>query len=114
MSGDLVPFVLKCVTGRGASPIATTFPEVQAQWACESKPSADNIIVSGHRFAEILVFLKQAFGEPDRCLDSQPNAAAGDFERHQAIYGVNRIGVGLILAGDSKDTLICIIGTRKT
>jgi hypothetical protein len=113
MSGDLVPFVLKCVTARGASPITNGLPELQAQWICQSEPTGDTVIISGSRFDEVQAFLKTAFGEPDRSLGSSPVSSAGGFERRQAIYSVNRIGVGLILAGDSKNTMICIIGAPK-
>jgi hypothetical protein len=113
MTGDLVPFVLKCVTARGASPITNGLPELQAQWVCQSEPTADVVIISGSRFDEVQAFLKRAFGEPDRSLVSPSDPSAGGRDLRKALYGVNRIGVGLILADDSKNTMICIIGDHK-
>jgi len=112
MTGDLVPFVLKCVTARGASPITNGLPELQAHWVFQSESWRDVIIISGSRFDEVQAFFKQAFGEPDRSLVSPLGASAGGGELRKALYGVNRIGVGLILADDSKNTMICILAPK--
>ena len=113
MSGDLVPFVLKCAATRGASPTTNSVVTLQAEWTHQGSPLEDIIAVSGDHFDEVQAFLKQAFGEPDRALGSIPVSSVGGSSTRQGVYSGRQIGVGLNFSGDSKNTVICIIGAPK-
>ena len=110
-SGDLVPLVVQCIANRGGRLPSSTPPSIQAEWTHQSWPMFDMIVIPGDQFSEVQTFLRQAYGEPDPKLASLPARAVG---RGQSVaYSAQRIGIVLILTGNSKQTVVSLMGVQK-
>ncbi len=110
-SGDLVPLVLQCTTNRGGRLPSITPPRIQAEWTHQSRPMQDIILIPGDHFSEVQAFLRQAYGEPDPKLGSPPVRAVGNGQ--SVTYSPQQIGVVLNLTGDSKQTIVSLMGMQK-
>lgn len=104
MSGDLVPFVLKCATKLGAHPQTKRLPKFETEWTFKSVPlkmgsandEQDLIAISGNHLKEVAAFLKQAFGAIDSTLGSRPlGPVKGTDGLLQGIYSRKQTGTTL-------------------
>jgi hypothetical protein len=127
MSGDLVPFVMKCATDLGAHPLTNNLPAMQAQWTFKSIPLKigptehvqDLIAIQGNHLDEVQAFLKRAFGEINPALGSRPLSPVKGADSLQAIYSPKQIGATLScstltirpLGMTTTTTMIQIIGS---
>jgi len=110
-SGDLAPLILQCATNRGGRLPTITPPSIQAEWTHQSRPMQDIILVPGDRFSEVLAFLRQAYGEPDPKLGSSALRPVGSGQ--SVTYSPQQTGVVLNLTGDSKQTIVSLMGMQK-
>jgi hypothetical protein len=111
-SGDLVAFVLQCATGRGGLPATNDLPTIQAEWTVKANLVEDVIFVPGDHYDEIQAFLTRAFGELDRSKGSFTVTTNSSGIR-SGFYHLQQAGLGLQFTGDSKQTVICILGPAK-
>ena len=110
-NGDLVPVMFQCATSRGAHSTTNKLPTIQTDWVYQSRPLEDIFLITGDHFAEIQGFLQGIYGEPDTKLGSRVVAPMGS--GRSLTYSADQIGVALNLTGDSKQTIICILGARR-
>lgn len=131
MSGDLVPFVMKCATKLGAHPHTKRLPKFETEWRFKRVPlkmgSAnyvqDLIAISGDHLKEVGAFLKQAFGEIDPALGSRPvGPVKGTDGLLQGIYSRKQTGTTLsfetlttrTFGVTTTTTLITVMGSPRT
>jgi hypothetical protein len=109
-SGNLSCFLNQCVTDRGGQTSSVGLPTFQAYWTYQFRPNEDIILVTNQGFLGVQSLLRQAYGEPDASSGSY-SAFAYPMESRQSVsYPPNQIGVALYVAGNSKQTIICIDG----
>ena len=105
-SGDLVPFVMRCATRRGAYVTTNTLPVIQASWIQGSKEDKDIIFVDGDHFSEVQKFLERAYGAPNIGLNS---ATFGRLRANRLlIYNLPQVGVVLELTANSTMTVVTV------
>jgi hypothetical protein len=111
-SGDLAAFALQCATRRGGRPATNDLPTLQAEWTLQANLVEDMIFVPGDHFDEIHSFLSRAFGELDHTKGSLA-VSTNSLGTRSGFYSVQQAGLGLQFTGDSKQTVICILGPAK-
>jgi len=110
-SGNLVPLVVLCATNRGGYVPAGPLPAVQASWTHQSRDLQDIILVSGDHFAAVQEVLEKAYGPPDGKLGSSGPAPLGPGKA--LTYSAQQCGVVLNLTGDSKQTIVTVMGRKR-
>jgi hypothetical protein len=106
-SGNLVPFVMRCATARGAYATTNLLPVINVEWMYMWKENVDTIVMAGDHFSEIQKFLEQAYGVPDTHLGS--SAAAPIRASRFLGYSPQQIGVRLGLTANKYSTHVQVI-----
>jgi hypothetical protein len=105
-SGNLVPFVMRCATARGADATTNILPVIHGEWTYMWQEKFDTIAMAGDHFSEIQKFLEQAYGVPDTHLGSK--AAAPMREGRFLGYSPQQIGAGLGLWAGKESTFVTV------
>jgi hypothetical protein len=82
---------------------------LQTNWARLSRETLDIIVVTGDHFTEIQNLLEQAYGKPDTGISSSTFIGNGS----SLTYSPQQIGVVLDLTGDTRQTIVSVIGKQK-
>jgi hypothetical protein len=109
-SGDLAQIVLESARSRGGHGTTNTIAPVKTTWVRASVEVLDIIILDGDRFEEIQGLLQQAYGKPDSSCRSSAPVGNG----RSLCYTPEQVGLILTLTADSRQTIISLIGRRKS
>jgi hypothetical protein len=108
-SGDLARLVAQCVTNRGGQVTATVQAAMPVGWVLHSREIQDLIVVDGDHFTEVQRLLEHTCGAPDSTLHSAAPVGNG----RSLTYTPQQLGVLLNVTGDSRQTVVSVIGRRK-
>jgi hypothetical protein len=114
-TGNFAARIIQCATSRGGQTPKSSPPTILADWTYSYHTLQDLLLIPENRFTEMRSFLEQIYGEPNLFLGSQPSRELqGCTILSQSVsYARLQIGVALSLFGDSKQTLVKIIGVQK-
>ena len=108
-SSDLARLITQCVTNRGGHVTATPHPATPVSWVLHSVKNQDLIVVDGDHFTEVQGLVERTCGAPDSTIRSSTPVGNG----RSLTYAPQQLGVMLNVTGDSRQTVVSVIGRGK-